>query len=303
MLTRILEGSHDGRAQMIGAALETRDAPERRAVAAGWRACIELDFERRGERTVLARRRHQGPLMVQSAFYPEGGTCHVYLLHPPGGLVGGDELRLEVHAAPASHALLTTPAAGKFYRSDGARSRLTQRMRVARGATLEWLPAESIVFQGARCVLDSRIELESGARLLAWEAWVLGRPASGEAFHAGSFRQCQELWLDRRPLLVERNDAIGGSAWLRGAWGLAGRAAAATLLAYPGDEQAVQAARRAIGGGSEVFAAASVLDGLLVCRVLAGGLLELRAQLERWWHALRPLITGRVAVAPRIWAT
>lgn len=251
----------------------------------------------------MARRRHAGPLLVQSAFYPEGGTCHVYVLHPPGGLVGGDELRIDVQAAPASHALLTTPAAGKFYRSDGRVSRLEQRMRVARDATLEWLPAESIVFQGARCVLDSRIELESGARLLAWEAWVLGRPACDEAFHTGSFRQRQELRLDGRPVLVERNDAVAGSAWLTSAWGLAGHVAAATLLAYPGDADALHTARDAIDASDDVVAAVSVLDGLLVCRVLASSLLPLRAQLERWWRVLRPLITGRVAVPPRVWAT
>jgi urease accessory protein len=270
---------------------------------AGWQARLELDFAHRGERTVLGRRRHEGPLMVQSAFYPEGAPCHVYLLHPPGGLVGGDELDLRVHAGPASHALLTTPAAGKFYRSDGRICRVRQRLRVAGGATLEWLPGESIVFQGARCVLDSRIDLEPGARLLAWEAWGLGRPACGEGFDAGSFRQHQELWLDGRPLLVERNEAVAGSAWLGGAWGLGGHVAAATLLAYPGDARGLDAARRATGVDDGIRAAAGMLDGLLVCRVLARGLLALRTQIERWWRALRPLITGCAATPPRVWAT
>lgn len=283
--------------------LSTGDVRALQPARTGWQARIELDFEHRGERTVMGRKRHQGPLMVQSAFYPEGGPCHVYLLHPPGGLVGGDELDVQVHAAPASHVLLTTPAAGKFYRSDGRVCRVRQRLRVAGGATLEWLPAESIVFQGARCVQDSRIDLEPGARLLAWEAWVLGRPACGEGFEAGSFRQRQELWLDGRPLLVERNEAVAGSPWLGGHWGLARHVAAATLLAYPGDAHGLRAARQVIDASDGIRAAAGVLDGLLVCRVLASSLIALRAQLECWWRALRPLVTGRAAVAPRVWAT
>ena len=281
-------------------------APEARAApvdAAGWQACLELDFAHRGERTVMVRRRHQGPLMVQSPFYPEGGTCHVYVLHPPGGVVAGDALRIDINARAGSQVLLTTPAAGKFYRSDGPLARLTQRIRIAHGATLEWLPAESIVFRGARCTVDSRIDLDPGARLLAWEAWVLGRPACGETFDAGSFRQQQSVWVAGRPLLIERNHALAGSAWLGGAWGLANHAAAATMLAYPGGEQALQAARQAIVHARGVQAAASVVDGLLVCRVLAYELHELRAQIERWWRALRALITGREAVAPRVWST
>ncbi len=105
----------------------------------GWRAELRLGFARSGERTVLAERRHVGPLQVQRPFYPEGGRfCHVYVLHPPGGVVGGDELRLDVDVAGHAHALVTTPAAGKFYRSRGPRALQLQILRVAPHASLEW---------------------------------------------------------------------------------------------------------------------------------------------------------------------
>ena len=89
---------------------------------AGWVARLALRFEQRAGRTVLAHRSHEGPLAVQKPFYPEGDVCHVYLLHPPGGVVGGDRLTIEIEVASDAHAVITTPAAGKFYRSAAVES-------------------------------------------------------------------------------------------------------------------------------------------------------------------------------------
>ena len=114
----------------------------------GWHAELELGFVQREARTVLSHRHHQGPLRVQRPFYPEGGVCHVYIVHPPGGVVGGDRLELRVACGEGTHVLLTTPAAGKFYRS-GERP---QRQRISfdlHGSTLEWLPQETIYYPGA----------------------------------------------------------------------------------------------------------------------------------------------------------
>src|SRR3954471_15398906 len=86
---------------------------------AGWEASLDLEFATQGTRTFLARRASVGPLVVQRPFYPEGDVCHVYVVHPPGGVVGGDRLDLNIRARSGAHALITTPAATKFYRSDG----------------------------------------------------------------------------------------------------------------------------------------------------------------------------------------
>ena len=148
----------------------------------GWQASLNLQFRRDPERTVLARAAHVGPLTVQRPFYPEGETCHLYLLHPPGGIVGGDELDIEVTLEAGSHALITMPGASKFYRSAGAEGRLSQRMTVGENATLEWLPQDTIFFPAARARLSTRFQLTSGSRLLAWELFCLGRPVNGVAF-------------------------------------------------------------------------------------------------------------------------
>src|SRR5688572_12364887 len=111
------------------------------AASTGWRAALTLGFERRGERTVLASNRSDGPLVVQKALFPEGaGTCHAIVVHPPAGIAGGDELALEVNVGAQAHAVLTTPGAAKWYRSAGATA--TQHMRIAAHAAskVEWLP-------------------------------------------------------------------------------------------------------------------------------------------------------------------
>ena len=99
---------------------------------AEWKAQLDLKFSKSGNRTILSHRKHYGPLQVQKPFYPElNGTCHVYILHPPGGMVGGDRLNIYVDVNSNAHALITTPAAGKFYRSAGPVARQEQIIKVA----------------------------------------------------------------------------------------------------------------------------------------------------------------------------
>ncbi len=137
---------------------------------------------RRARGTVVARRRHEGPFCIQRPFYPGDGACHVYLLHPPGGLAAGDELDLTVDVEPGAAALLTTPAATKFYRSDGAPSVQRQTLRVAAGAALEWLPLDTILFGGSRALIETDVVLAPGARFIGWEQLSLGRPLSGDRY-------------------------------------------------------------------------------------------------------------------------
>ncbi|MEO7558110.1 MAG: urease accessory protein UreD, partial [Gammaproteobacteria bacterium] len=141
----------------------------------GWRAELSLRFARANGRTVLAARRHQGPLQIQRAFYPEpGGVCHAYILHPPGGVVAGDSLAIEVRVDERAQTLLTTPAAGKFYRSTGRSATARQVLIVSAGAELEWFPQENIVFQGARVAMTTRIDLAADGAFMGWEILCLG---------------------------------------------------------------------------------------------------------------------------------
>lgn len=276
------------------------------AACSRWHARLELEYAAGSARTFLERWRHTGPLLVQRSFHPEpGGVCHSYLLHPPSGLVGGDTLELDARLAPGAQVLLTTPAATKCYRSgsDGATARLTQTLRVGDGACCEWLPQETLLYDGARASLATRIELAASARFIGWEITCFGRPACGEDYARGRADLALELRHDGRPLLLERL-RVAGSSPLDGA-GLRGRAVNATLLACGADAASLRAALDAAREiePAETLGGVSLLDRVLVCRALATHVAPVRRWFEQLWTALRPLLLGRAALPPRIWAT
>lgn len=272
----------------------------------GWQAQLELSFARDGAHTRLRDRRHSGPLRVQRPFYPEGaGVCHVYVLHPPGGVVAGDLIELSVTVEPGAHALVTTPAATKLYRSGGASARQLQTLRVAAGATLEWLPQETIAFDGAQVELATHVELEPGARYLGWEVLCLGRPAAQERFARGTL--CSALELSRAGQLhyTERGVYSGGSAVLTEPWGLAGQPVVATLLCVDPGVSACLAAARELTAliAAPARAAVSCWDDLLIARYLGPSVEQARSLFSALWSQLRGQLQQRAVSAPRIWLT
>jgi urease accessory protein len=285
--------------------------------SSGWQARLSLGFRRQSLRTILARCAHRGPLRVQRPFYPEDdGVCHVALLHPPGGVVGGDELRIDALVDTDAQALITTPAAGKFYRSAGPIARQVQNLRVAAGAALEWLPQENIVYSGARVRTLIRIELQGNARFLGWEIFCLGRPAADESFIAGEYRQDFELWRDGEPLYLERSHHTGGEAALDASWGLRGQPVGATLVCAgspPDAANTIRAGWEAMKvpssptpspfADTEELVAVSQLDGVLICRYLGPSTARARRFFTVAWGLLRPALFGRPPCPPRFWNT
>jgi urease accessory protein len=270
----------------------------------GWEAQLKLSFVRDGARSVLHERVHTGPLRVQRPFYPEGdGVCHVYVLHPPGGLVGGDRVHLDVSAEAGVHVLLTTPAAGKLYRSAGSLSEQMQTLRVAAGALLEYLPQETIAFDGAHGQLSTRVELSGDARFMGWEMLCLGRPAAQERFTRGTLGQSIELSRDGRVSLHERGWHVGGSAALSAPWGLANWPVLGTFVCAAHDAASCIERAREVALPSVGLAAMSGWDDLLVARYLGPSVEQGRAFFVELWSVLRPVLLGREACAPRIWRT
>jgi urease accessory protein len=266
----------------------------------GWQAQLELDFVKSGNRTVIARRRHLGPLTVQRPFYPEGDVCHVYLLHPPGGVVGGDTLNFIIHANEESHAFLTTPAAGKFYRSEGQVARQHVTLSIDHHATLEWLPQETIIYDGATCQSTVNISLATPqARFIGWEILSLGRPASGEGFDCGFAHMNWQMYCQERPLFLERLQLDKHVFLAR--WGLQGHSAYGTLFATPTTQQCLIAVRDLIGDahGRSV----TQMDTLLICRAMDHRCDKLRYFFEQVWQIVRDDMLARRACPPRIWAT
>lgn len=271
---------------------------DRAIVTAGWQAQLHLRFVARGDRTVLAHRRHVGPLMIQRAFYPEPDVCHAYIVHPPGGVVGSDELRIEVDVDSRSTVLLTTPAASKFYRSSGATARQSQTLRVD-SAALEWLPQESIYYPDARVRSETLVRLNGDSRFVGWEVACLGLPARGEAFDRGRLGRGFELDIDGVPRFIDRLGIDGGDAPRSARWGLGGHTAIGTMLIYPATREMVEIVRKIECAAAAL--AVSRVDDVLVCRCLGVQAEPVRRTLIEIWKTIRPALLGRTAVLPRIW--
>lgn len=218
-------------------------------------------------------------------------------------MVGGDRLAIEIEVASDAHAVITTPAAGKFYRSGGRASMQEQRLSVATGAALEWLPQETILYAQCQASLSTRVTLVPGARFIGWELLCLGRPAAGERFDAGLCRQRLELWCENRPLPIERSTIAGGSELLRAPWGFGGRAVSGTFLATPADPTMLGTVRGAVAVEGEDLFSATLLDSVLLCRYLGDTAESARRCFTDAWGAVRPGLLGREAQPPRIWRT
>lgn len=300
-------------------ALPTSAAP---APAAGWQALLDLRFEQRAAQgTVLAQARHSGPLRVQKPLYPEGpGICHTVLLHPPGGVAGGDQLQIDVSVAAGAHALLTTPGATRWYKSQGRPAAQRVRLQVAEGATLEWLPQENMLFAGADATLALDLDLAPGARAIGWDAVVLGRYGAGEQWQGSGPRGAARLCLHNRlryagrPLWLEQGELHSTNALLDSPVAWAGFPIQAGLWAVAPDGDAAwaplnEALAAALPWNDEVRAGASLLPGqggtpsLLLLRVLARRMPAARTVLHEAWRLLRPALLGLPARPPRLWAT
>jgi urease accessory protein len=272
-----------------------------------WDACIALRFEHGARGTRLRASEHVGPLRVQRPFYPEGegGPCHVYLLHPPGGVVSGDRLRIELALSAGAHVMLTAPGANKFYRARGEHhAELVQSVSVADDAILEWMPPETIAFEGTRGALHTRIALSERATYAGWEILCLGRPAAGEGFARGELSTSIELRWAGPLRYLERGLYRGGDAVLTAPWGLHGQPVLASfVVASPRASQDwVERVRAEVEPESGALSV-TLVSGVLVVRFLGSSTREARLCLERAFGVLRPLYAGREAMHPRIWST
>jgi urease accessory protein len=270
----------------------------------GWKAELSLTFQHTGTKTVLGHRKHEGPLRVQRPFYPERDTCHVYILHPPGGVVGGDRLYISVKVTEGSHALLTTPAAGKFYRSSGARALQSQELSAEDGAILEWLPQETIVYNQAQADLVNRIELHGNARFIGWEVLCLGLPASKKQFLEGQVRQSFEVFQDGERILIERGRYEGDSPMLKAHWGLGGCPVSGTLIATNAAPDILEDIRNATQDcvGDDLFGVTNI-HGLTVCRYIGQDAYRAHRCFIKAWEVLRQDVLQQDACPPRIWKT
>ncbi|WP_455365482.1 urease accessory protein UreD [Kaarinaea lacus] len=268
-----------------------------------WKAQLSLEFEHRAQRTIITRRQHAGPLVIQKPFYPEGEACHIYLLHPPGGLVGGDQLNLDVRLHSGSHTLITTPGAAKFYRSAGPVAQQTQTFNIGDKSLLEWLPQETIAFNHTNALVHTRVNLETDAKFIGWEITCLGRQASNDLFNAGRFVQKLEVSIANKPLLIERALFEGGSELLCAPWGLANHPTVGTMIITPATQDLAIKIRENVQVASGELFSATLMDNIIVCRYLGPQAETAKRLFVKVWEIARPSIYNKKVCAPRIWNT
>ncbi|MEM7377471.1 MAG: urease accessory protein UreD [Pseudomonadota bacterium] len=268
-------------------------APERH-----WRAHLDMHFRTQGRQTVL-QHRHTGPLRVQRPLYPEGGRCQVHLLHPPAGVVGGDTLDINVRLEAGAEAQVLTPGASLMYRSVGPTAHLKLNCELGDGAALEYLPHDTIHFNGARTHARTRIQLAQTARLIWRETHCFGRPESGEAFNRGEMRWRTDIVRDGAPIWTETT-RVGAPNWVNDTAGMRSHAYTGTLLATPVDATECESLRAALTNSHTVI---TCVDDLLIARYLGDDGRAWRSTTATLWRALRPAVMGEDGTAPRIWST
>ncbi|MDP1742865.1 MAG: urease accessory protein UreD [Polaromonas sp.] len=273
-----------------------------------WNATLSLDYSVQASKTV-AHFRHSGPLRILQSLYPEGdAVCHNVLVHPPGGLVGGDTLDISVTAAAGSHGLITTPGATRFYQSLGEAALQRSHIKLAAGARGEWLPQEALCYSGCLAENHLTLDLAPGAELMGWDVTALGLPSAGQPFVQGSFCQHIEMpgvWLERARLGAD--DLL----LLNSPLGLAGQRCIATLffvagskLERPRRQQALDLARQVMETHplSSSAGVTSPDAQVVVLRVLAPLVEPAMGLLKQVWAAWRQHFWQKSAPGPRIWS-
>lgn len=275
-----------------------------------WHARLELSGRRDDAARCTVHAAHAGPLRVLKTLYPEGDAiAHQVIVHPPGGIVGGDRLEIALDLQPHAHMVITTPGATRFYRSDGAEGAQHVQARLHANARLEWLPLESIAHSGCLAGNHAVFQLDAGAEMIGWDVLALGLPASSEPFAAGRFTQHLELpgvWLERGVIRADDRRLLHSPL------GLAGRSTLATLWfasadALPGAriEALLDAARACVqAGGDGCVAGVTALHArVLVLRALAHRVEPAMTLVQAVRAAWRGAAWQLEPTAPRVWRT
>ena len=273
-----------------------------------WHASLQLDYTLEGTRTV-ARHGHNGPLRILQSLYPEGdAVCHNVLVHPPGGLVGGDTLDISATVGPGAHGLVTTPGATRFYRSTGERALQRTHLTLAEGARLEWLPLEALCYNACNAENHLTLNLAPGAECMGWDVTALGLPHAGQPFETGRFVQHIEapgLWLERG--VIDAAD----HRLLESPLGLAGQRCMASLFFVVGTplerarrDTALDAARAVMDAHAlKATAGATSPNGqVVVVRALAPQVEPAMQLLQQVRAAWRAALWQLCAEPPRIWS-
>lgn len=276
-----------------------------------WFAKLELGFTKDSNRTILAHRKHFGPVRVQKMLWPEKtGVCHAIIVHPPAGIAGGDHLTFEMKTDLDSHALVTTPGAGKWYKTNLKQAFQHIHIHVQDEAIFEWLPQETMLFNGANANSETIVHLDAAASFIGWDMLVIGRQARHETFSQGAYQNKFQLYQNQKILVADCLNFKGNDRWLKSCLGMNGHAVMASFWAVPPEQyrsnfyldQHVDQIRELIMR-MNINVTLTLLDYVVTARYLGDDVREchdafaaIRAKLRRYWFDLDEEF-------PRIWRT
>lgn len=288
-------------------------------VKSQWIASLELQLGHSSYGTQLTKTKRSGPLTIQKAFYPEGRDCaHLYLLHPPAGIVSGDELHVKIDVKQGAHTLVTTPGANRFYRArtnlaigDPKQTQVTQ-INLDTDAKCEHFPLETLVYNQANGVNNVEVKLHNSSVYCGWDMTCLGLPSSNENFTAGRFTQlntlyCDDILIYHDKVLIEPQSNIQHHAA-----GLAGNSVFGTFLAYAPCEQVSHEQRSQLvaqlremvtENNADTLISITDIRQLLVIRYLGQQAHQCKSLFIELWKLIRPLYIEKQGVQPRIWFT
>lgn len=289
---------------------QPQDFPPQKSKAL-WYAQLDLGFQHDGDRTIMKHRKHCGPVRVQKMLWPEKtGVCHAIIVHPPAGIAGGDHLTFNILAQDHAHAVVTTPGAGKWYKTNGKQAFQHISLKSYDQATLEWLPQETMLFDGANAYSETEVHLDQSASFIGWDMLVLGRQARAEIFLQGAYANKFKLYRDQKLLVADTLHFKGQDRWLHSCLGMNGHAVMGSFWAVAPEkyrasyylEQHIELIRELIVR-MKAPVTLTLLDDVVCARFLGDDVrvchdafAAIRARLRRYWFNLDEEF-------PRIWRT
>ena len=309
--------------KLSGASSSVNKASAFKGLKNKWLASLFLEFAIKSNVSQLVKTSRRGPLNVQKAFYPEGKDCaHVYLLHPPAGIVSGDELNIEICIQDSAHALITTPGANRFYRArtnlaigDSKQTQISNINVLGKGIC-ENFPLETIVYEGADAINQLDLKLSSQAHYIGWDISCLGLPAAGQPFKKGRFTQLNRVFIDGKLNFHDRINLTPNNNVCAHVAGLNNHSVLATMLAHAPKvrinvnekSQLVDRLREQIAHTDGIDkpsqkVSVTYIRDLLVVRYLGDHAEECKAIFTSIWKTIRPIYIQKEANVPRIWLT
>jgi urease accessory protein len=274
-----------------------------------WEACLSLDFSKRINRSYLAKNLHVGPLVLQKSLHPEGdAVCHGIVVHPPGGVAGGDSLTLNVSLNQGAFALLTTPGAGKWYKANGQQACQYLKFNLGESSCFEWLPQENILFDGAQVKFSAEVSLDAEAKYAGWEILCFGRQAQKEVWQTGSLHQNLSIRRNGKLIWNELSFLKPEHKVMQSIVGLHGNAVSASFVIAAGKvPDGVLAACREmqpkLALDMQARYGVTTMPEIFSARYIGQSAQCARQYFESLWQILRPWYAGLEATRPRIWNT